>query len=79
MKHIMRNHVEKAAARTTVTKQTAVIEALESSIEDALEREPKLKQCLVIKAARAHLKALKALRAEQVADEAKWKQRRIGQ
>ena len=52
------------------TPMSAAIEALESSIDDALERDPKLKDSLVIKAARTHLRGLKELRAEQIADEA---------
>ncbi len=70
MKSTLEKRNGKTPRGTTIAEQTAVIDALASSIEDALERDPKLKDCLVVKAARAHLKGLKELRAEQITDEA---------
>ena len=70
MQTARKNSSGKAPAHKTIAAQTAAIEALESSIDEAMELDPQLKQCLVMKAAKAHLKALKEVRAEQIADEA---------
>ena len=77
MQTAMKNGSEKAP-HTTIAEQTAAIEALESSIDDALERDPKLKYSLIMRAARAHLRGLKELRAEQIADEADARKRQEG-
>lgn len=74
----LENRIGKAPLRKTIAEQTSVIESLETAIDGALERDPKLKDCLVMKAARAHLKGLMELRAEQVADEANASKRHQG-